>query len=1412
MYHEWKDIKIFISSTFNDMHAERDYLVKNVFPELAEWCEQRKLRLIDIDLRWGITTADSEANDTIRKCLNGIDESRPFFLCFLGQRRGWVPNEQSRLLYENKIRQAKGDPIIKTEINEETTHEYKRVGNLSGESSVTEMEIEHALLEPMIRLVDEKEKTYEKDRHALFFFREDPFDETLSTLHRHLFLNDAVSVYGGDAEKETAKLEGFKNTVRTLFQSKVIDYACEFKQEGANTPELRIPGLEGKEKDQNEELCKGRLTDFSIHKSCLNEKIRKQLEREYPAQSANGNIALKYVVIAGLMAEILEKYKDREAPVIEHGGRYERDLEQQELFIRNASEGFIPVPEICDKLNAYILENDHRPDDYHKPLLLAAEAGLGKSTILAHCAEAWREHRCLSDSNLFFRFCGVSDMSSDVYSLWSSLSRQAGIEAPASLDELRQQFVPLLKEIAQNKRTSIVIDAVNQMQGGTDMLEWLPDRLPEGIKLIVSIKQDDGNKALIEQLKRGHSFYLVSLKEIRDDEEGLEQKRLLITKYLKKNLKALDDSHMLTICRNKASGNPLFLKILLSELRVFGAFKQLDDEISKYGHTPQKAFRQVLERLEGDMAYDVGRPEEYVPLLFGLLAHARKGLNEKELTGCFEKVFPPESTDLSGSIRYFIRQVRPFFTRHNGRFDFLYDAFKEAAKEKYGSIRVNNRLINKTGWHGLLAQSLYHSRPGECAYHAREANNRSYLTSIYTDLDFLNRYYHSEGAYALKIESHSVPQDVIPGEIIRFIDDTAVILEKHAGIAPATFYKELSSGFKASAEKLCAAPWIRMDNVDTGLAENRIESVKPVSMQIENIHSGCIAGNRKEVFLLTTQNTVKIINMDSMQTISTFTLVTDAPVEKLFSNPDGRLLVAVMRESFSAFEMQRDKSGGVLSCTLRTTRKCRRIRFSGTLAFADGDSLVYQTPEYTVKSMSLCGSLEEQSIEDNEPVLAGYFQKQQRYLLYKTAEGYRLACPDAGKTLSLDASVHDVVCLNGKLYVLPDDRYMLVCDPLALEVEAKVELSFVPGSAALFNDGLLLSDEHGAIYTWHPQKGLKSHGMLAVEWDKNPRLFRLGTDKTFYFSNNRYALLTSILSSEYQLMQATVRDGKAGMLLVSNNNTLTFQQDGRTVKLTNLFRDNLFGMTSLLNYKCAWNPRGDVLSMGNGQTAILDFADGTQKDIAAPDSLSTIISILWVNGIEAFVILYSAGDIHIVKSNGRIIKTGAFKSSTKNYLVCDCGNYFCVFTKRRLVQAVTQFEEEAITVLDKDGRPVYEDHFQGTERQVYKDLVYDDSQKKLYLISDMVASLIHLSDKFITTKITFDVPFQKKPVGLAARDGILYYANTKGEICTIDLNSGNQFVHLPLHRNVSYLQSSEAGHPIVLIENNERIYTIRINK
>jgi Domain of unknown function (DUF4062) len=32
----WRNVRIFLSSTFRDMHAERDYLIKVTFPALRE--------------------------------------------------------------------------------------------------------------------------------------------------------------------------------------------------------------------------------------------------------------------------------------------------------------------------------------------------------------------------------------------------------------------------------------------------------------------------------------------------------------------------------------------------------------------------------------------------------------------------------------------------------------------------------------------------------------------------------------------------------------------------------------------------------------------------------------------------------------------------------------------------------------------------------------------------------------------------------------------------------------------------------------------------------------------------------------------------------------------------------------------------------------------------------------------------------------------------------------------------------------------------------------------------------------------------------------------------------------------------------------------------------------------------------
>ena len=70
---QWIEIRCFISSTFIDQHGERNILIKTVFPELNERLrrENRWVRLIPIDLRWGVLP--KETSRIQQTCLNELD-------------------------------------------------------------------------------------------------------------------------------------------------------------------------------------------------------------------------------------------------------------------------------------------------------------------------------------------------------------------------------------------------------------------------------------------------------------------------------------------------------------------------------------------------------------------------------------------------------------------------------------------------------------------------------------------------------------------------------------------------------------------------------------------------------------------------------------------------------------------------------------------------------------------------------------------------------------------------------------------------------------------------------------------------------------------------------------------------------------------------------------------------------------------------------------------------------------------------------------------------------------------------------------------------------------------------------------------------------------------------------------------
>ena len=88
---------IFVSSTFRDMHFERDAIREITLPLLKAEAARFGDNVHFCDLRWGINTEDLDSEEGSRKvldvCLDEIDRCRPPMVVILGDRYGWIPSE-----------------------------------------------------------------------------------------------------------------------------------------------------------------------------------------------------------------------------------------------------------------------------------------------------------------------------------------------------------------------------------------------------------------------------------------------------------------------------------------------------------------------------------------------------------------------------------------------------------------------------------------------------------------------------------------------------------------------------------------------------------------------------------------------------------------------------------------------------------------------------------------------------------------------------------------------------------------------------------------------------------------------------------------------------------------------------------------------------------------------------------------------------------------------------------------------------------------------------------------------------------------------------------------------------------------------------------------------------------------------
>jgi tetratricopeptide (TPR) repeat protein len=581
---ETRQIRIFISSTFRDMMAERDHLLHKVFPELRRYCAERDVTLFELDLRWGISEEESKQGKVVDICLKEIQNTTPFFIGLLGERYGWAPSPKE--VHKN-IKAYK--PVFEN---------HPRVqDDLKHGTSITEIEIQEGVLRSPEKV------------NAYFYIRSPRMDV-----------------------------------------SKTKDYKEEDYKEKSGSREA-------------EKLA------------ALKQKLRSQ--KDYPVEDYDSPEHL-----GELVRQDFEALVDRLFPEGAFSSPLEKERFEQDVFRKSMTGVYVPNPVWYDKLDAFAFEQNNE-----RAIVITGGSGMGKSALLANWI-TWRELWERPEEKILYHFIGNSQSEGDyrkitrrlinelrdIYKLpeessGGELSGGAGFGEDASKPDKQQEILQnLLFQTAGQGRLIIVLDGMDRLFDidNAKLLNWLP-AFPPNVKFIFSTNPKDSTYEVFTR-RQYNTFPIEAL--------PLEKRKRLIVNYLKSfgKDKAMTPARLDRIAADPESENPLALRALLEELRVFGSHEGLDREIDRYLAAPDldSFFTLVLERLE--KTYAVG-DANIVRDVFSLIAVSRAGLSENEIL------------ELSGVKPLYWSQLfyaaAGHLTTRNGLVGFSHRFIREAVRKRY---------------------------------------------------------------------------------------------------------------------------------------------------------------------------------------------------------------------------------------------------------------------------------------------------------------------------------------------------------------------------------------------------------------------------------------------------------------------------------------------------------------------------------------------------------------------------------------------------------------------------------------------------------------------------------------------------------------------------------------------------------
>ncbi|KAF7261188.1 hypothetical protein EG68_02602 [Paragonimus skrjabini miyazakii] len=638
---EWRCCRVFISSTFRDMHAERDLICGTILPSVRAYAARElRVHVNEVDLRWGVPEPVTRSPLALQMCLEQVANT-DILVLLVGNRYGWVPKR-------GQINSLPA-PIL-NQLNK---------FYISG-MSVTEMEY-HTVKQAISRRIpshlrrsSSREVNEALRQHVFAFIRD-------STALREI-PETYISDFEEQNETKRQRLESFKQILKDDGVVVCDNYPAWFNGVIADRPVMANLGKLGHEltdslhralntlfKDSASNFLEMRIlqlphraTDYRTFLHTFVEPIAcaisprhlLQIERAIPEMDIRGKQCHKIRLLAAQRVATPSSGTQR-APLSRTLG--DNTTSDGTILIVTGSPGcgktthlaaltmslsfpgwFPKLPtnqssfDVSDPREKLLLQTKARSTTSYEPNYNLQRPRLPFHYVIPHFVDglsatgltprnrlitlldAWIERLLLDAERAATSSLYVSKR---LQQIKGGLLESPGSQSAES-DAMLQtklgcfnQLLGLLSSFA-GARYAFVLDSADHLQPA--IIDWLPEKLPENVRFVISC---DVNSTIARDLSSRPDCLALTISGLNVSERAAAV-RTLFGRYGKVLNESAFGNQLSLLVNNRSAEIPLFLRLACDELRLYGTYENLDAQLKQLPDSIAKLVQHVIARVE----------------------------------------------------------------------------------------------------------------------------------------------------------------------------------------------------------------------------------------------------------------------------------------------------------------------------------------------------------------------------------------------------------------------------------------------------------------------------------------------------------------------------------------------------------------------------------------------------------------------------------------------------------------------------------------------------------------------------------------------------------------------------------------------------------------------------------------------